>query len=72
MKTRFIKRFAKFENLDEIAASDNYLEIQDGNEKRKFKRFTSRMNDDDAGGDVSFEKKHKPKDFNPGDDDVPF
>ena len=68
VKTRFIKRFAKFENLDEIAASDQYLEIQDGNEKRKFKRLPSKMNEDE-GDDATFEKRHKKEDF---DEDTPF
>jgi replicative DNA helicase len=71
VKTRFIKRFAKFENLDEIAASDQYMEIQEGNEKRKFKRLPSRMNDEGDTDDASFERKHKPKDFS-NDEDVPF
>lgn len=70
VKTRFIKRFAKFENLDEIAASDQYMEIQDGNEKKKFKRLPSRMNDDE-GDDATFEKKHKKEDFE-DDDSTPF
>ena len=68
VRTRFINRFAKFENLDEIGASDQYMEIQDGGgEKQKFKRIGSRMNDE--GDDASFEKKHKPGDF---DEEVPF
>ncbi|MES2620782.1 MAG: replicative DNA helicase [Bacteroidota bacterium] len=70
VKTRFIKRFAKFENLDEIAASDQYMEIQDGNEKKKFKRIPSRMNDEE-GDDATFEKKHRKEDFE-DDDSTPF
>ncbi len=68
VKTRFIKRFAKFENLDEIAASDQYLEIQDGNEKKKYRKISSKMNEDE-GDDASFEKRHKKEDF---DEDTPF
>jgi replicative DNA helicase len=70
VRTRFINKFAKFENLDEIGASDQYLEIQDGDEKRKFKHVQSRMNNEGEGGgsEDSFEKRHKPDDF----DDVPF
>jgi replicative DNA helicase len=67
VRTRFINRFAKFENLDEIGASDQYLEIQDGDQKRQFKRLPSKMNEE--GEDDTFEKRHKPGDF---DEDVPF
>ena len=73
VKTRFINKFAKFENLDEIGAGDHYMEIQEGNEKRKFKRISSRMNDEPIGGSdtAPFEKRHKPDDFN-NDEQVPF
>ncbi|MFN8286313.1 MAG: replicative DNA helicase [Chitinophagales bacterium] len=77
VRTRFINRYAKFENLDEIGASDSYMEIQDGDEKRKFKKLPSRMNEEDEGGDgnTGFTRKHKADDFNntpPDDGDVPF
>ncbi len=72
VRTRFINKFAKFENLDEMGASDHYMEIQEGSEKRKFKRLPSRMNEEggDDSKEVPFEKRHKPEDFN--ENDVPF
>lgn len=70
VRTRFINKYAKFENLDEIGASDQYLEIQDGSEKRKFKRLPSRMNEE-SDEDSGIEKRHKPGDYE-GGGDVPF
>lgn len=78
VRTRFINKFAKFENIDEIGAGDQYMEIQEGNQKRKFKHIGSRMNEDDPIGgpdDTTFEKRHKPEDFDKdggGDEQVPF
>lgn len=75
VRTRFVNELAKFENLNEIAARDEYIELQEGNNKIKYKKLSSRMNDDDAGDGNSgggFERKHKPDDFTPPDDDVPF
>jgi replicative DNA helicase len=69
VRTRFIANLAKFENLDEIKASDEYIEMQDGNQKRVFKKLSSKINDEED--DAPFEKRHKPEDFNP-DDSVPF
>ncbi|MCX7100032.1 MAG: hypothetical protein NTX38_00680 [Methylobacter sp.] len=69
VRTRFINKFAKFENLDEIGASDQYMTMGEGNNKTKYKKLPSRMNDDDGGDDTSFQKKHKPEDF---DDSTPF
>lgn len=71
VRTRFINRFAKFENLDEIGAGDQYLEMNDSGEKRKFKKFQSRINEAETGDkdDNSFEKRHKPEDFN---EETPF
>lgn len=73
VRTRFINKFAKFENLDEIGAADKYIEIQQGNEKVKYRQIGSRMNEDDpiGGDDAGFEKRHKPDDFS-NDEDVPF
>ena len=68
VRTRFINKFAKFENLDEIGAGDQYTEIQSGGAKQQFKRISSKMNEDE-GDDASFEKKHKKEDF---DEDAPF
>ena len=68
VRTRFISKFAKFENLDEIGAGDQYMEIQSTGEKQKFKRISSKMNEDE-GDDASFEKKHKKEDFG---EDAPF
>lgn len=69
VRTRFINRFAKFENLDEIGASDQYMEIKDGDSTKKFKHIQSRMNEEAPEDNTSFEKRHKPEDF---DDDPPF
>ncbi len=69
VRTRFINKFAKFENLDEIGASDQYMTMGEGNNKTKYKKLGSRMNDDEGSDDTSFEKKHKPEDF---DDTAPF
>ncbi len=72
VRTRFINRFAKFENLDEMGASDQYLEMNDQGGKSKFKKFQSRINDEgEAGEEETFQKKHKPDDFG-DDDDTPF
>jgi replicative DNA helicase len=68
VRTRFINKFAKFENLDEIGAGDHYSEIHSSGEKQKFKHISSKMNEDE-GDDASFEKKHKKTDF---DEDAPF
>jgi replicative DNA helicase len=71
VKTRFIDKFAKFENLDELGSSDGYIEIQRGTETQKFKRLPSKMNEDEEGGQgggESFEKRHKKDDF----EDPPF
>ena len=68
VRTRFINSLAKFENFDEIGASDQYMDIQSGGTKQQFKRISSKMNEDE-GDDASFEKKHKKEDF---DEDAPF
>lgn len=74
VRARFINKYAKFENLDELGASDGYVEVQQGNDNRIFKRLPSRMNEEDEDGGETFEKRHKPNDFNRpgGDEDVPF
>ena len=69
VRTRFINKFAKFENLDEIGASDQYMTMGEGSNKTKYKKLPSRMNEDEGGDDNSFEKKHKKDDF---DTDTPF
>jgi replicative DNA helicase len=69
VRTRFINKFAKFENLTEMSTTEDYLEVQEGNEKKKFRRLPSKMNDDDS-DDASFEKRHKPEDFDKKD--LPF
>ncbi len=68
VRTRFINRFAKFENLDEIGASDQYLEMNRDGERIKVKRIQSKMNEEET-NDQGFEKRHKPDDF---EGDVPF
>jgi len=69
VRTRFINKFAKFENLDEIGASDQYMTMGEGGNKTKYKKLPSKMNDDEGGEDSSFQKRHKPEDF---DDSTPF
>ena len=74
VRARFIGKYAKFENLDELGVGDGYMEVQQPNgDNTVFKRLPSRMNEDDDGGET-FEKRHKPNDFNRpgGDEDVPF
>lgn len=71
VRTRFINRYAKFENLDEIGASDSYNEIQESRGLKTVKR-SSRMNDEEGGGNQGFERKHKPDDFGGADEDPPF
>ena len=68
VRTRFINKLAKFENLDEIGASDHYSHME-GDKKITYRKVGSKMNDDDGAGDGGFEKKHKPDDF---DDSTPF
>lgn len=71
VRTRFINRFAKFENLDEIGADNSYAE------NRKLKGYTtlpSKMNedtDDEGGSNEGFQRRHKPDDFN-NDEGTPF
>jgi replicative DNA helicase len=68
VKTRFINRFAKFENFDEMGASDSYDQLA-GPSKNKpltFKTLQSKANDDE--GDT-FEKRHKKDDY---DEETPF
>lgn len=67
VRTRFINKLAKFENLDEIGASDHYIAME-GDKKVTYKKVGSKMNDDMDDDNTGFEKKHKPDDF----DDVPF
>lgn len=70
VRTRFINKFAKFENLDEIGASDQYMTMGEGANKTKYKKLPSRMNEDEGGeDDGGFEKRHKRDDF---DDSTPF
>lgn len=64
VKTRFIKRFAKFTDLEEFNPN-NTIELESGGEKRIFKKFSSRMNSDD---DIEIDKKHKPEDFEEDND----
>ncbi len=72
VRTRFISKFAKFENLDEIGSDSSYLEIQEGKESRKFKRMPSKMNEDaDNDTNEGFKRKHKPEDFN-NEEETPF
>lgn len=71
VRTRFINDLAKFENLDEISAGDQYMEIQSGNEKKTFKKLPSKMNDD-VNDNEGFERRHKPDDFNDDGGGVPF
>ena len=71
VRTRFINRYAKFENLDEIGASDSYNEIQESRGLKTVKR-SSRMNDEEGGGNQGFERQHKPDDFGGADEDPPF
>jgi replicative DNA helicase len=68
VRTRFINKFAKFENLDEIGASDQYVTMGEGSNKTKYVKLPSRMNDE-PNDETTFEKKHKKEDF---DEDVPF
>jgi replicative DNA helicase len=70
VRTRFINKFAKFEDLDAVAQPAEYT-VQDGDEKRIFKRLPSRMNEEADDEKDSFEKRHKPGDFNQ-DGDIPF
>ena len=69
VRTRFINKFAKFENLDEIGASDQYMTMGEGNNKTKYKKLPSRMNDESGDDDSPIEKRHRPEDF---DDTTPF
>ncbi len=72
VKTRFISSFAKFENLDEISADEQYEEVKKKLPKEgNFKTLGSRMNDDTPGDDITFEKKHKKEDFE-NEEDTPF
>jgi len=68
VRTRFISKLAKFENLDEIGAGDQYSDIKSSGERQTYKTKSSKMNEDE-GDDISFEKKHKKEDF---DEDAPF
>lgn len=73
VRTRFINDLAKFENLDEMGAKDEYYEVQQGNERVKYKRLPSKMNDEDEGPgnkpNEGFSKRHKPDEF---EDEPPF
>lgn len=71
VRTRFINRFAKFENLDEIGAGNQYMETSENSPGAKFKRLPSKMNDDDGDANEGFQRKHKPNDFS-NDEETPF
>lgn len=71
VRTRFINRFAKFENIDEIGADNQYAEHS---KPKGFTTLQSKMNkdDDESSGDGGgFQRKHKPEDFN-NEEDTPF
>jgi replicative DNA helicase len=63
VKAKFIDKFAKFADFDEFQKDDATLEVQSGGEKRIFKKFSSKMNDE-----FDVEKKHGKDDF----DEPPF
>lgn len=67
VRTRFIGKLAKFENLDELGADSGYNDMHTG-KKENYQTKSSKMNEDE-GDDTSFEKKHKKGDF---DEDAPF
>jgi replicative DNA helicase len=70
VRTRFINRFAKFENIDEIGADNQYAQHT---KTKGFTTLPSKMNDDmdDEGSGGGFQRKHKPEDFN-NQEDTPF
>jgi len=71
VRARFISKYAKFENIDELGAGDQYTEIKQSGAMQKYQTRPSKMNEEDGDGE-QFEKRHKPNDFNAPDDDVPF
>ncbi|MFM2306451.1 MAG: replicative helicase [Bacteroidota bacterium] len=67
VRTRFINKLAKFENLDELGVSDQYASMRgnDNNNRgnQQYVSKPSKMNDIADDDDSPFEKKHRPDDF---------
>lgn len=71
IRTRFIGKFAKFENLNAFEANDQYGAISKEKQKEKFVIAQSKMNQS-SDDDFEFKRKHKSEDFSSDGDAPPF
>lgn len=65
VEARFIAKYAKFADADELGKSDNYDALNQSNNKAIYKMAGSKINDD-----MEVERKHKEDDF--GNEAPPF
>ncbi|MCS6933693.1 MAG: replicative DNA helicase [Chitinophagales bacterium] len=73
IRVRYESDYAKFENLHELASRDEYFEMLEGNNRIRYKRFQSKINEDTNEDDsTGFERKHPPDDFVPPPNEPPF
>ena len=71
VRTRFVGKFAKFENLNTFSAIDEYGAISKEKQKQNFVIAQSKINKGEE-DDFEFKRQHKPGDFDNNDDNAPF
>ncbi|MBX2909904.1 MAG: replicative DNA helicase [Chitinophagales bacterium] len=71
VRTRFIGKFAKFENLNSFSAIDEYGAISKEKQKQNFITAQSKINKEEE-DDFEFKRKHKSEDFSSDSDGPPF
>jgi replicative DNA helicase len=71
VRTRFVGKYAKFENLNTFSAADEYDNMRSTQQvKKNYVDMPSKMNKE-ADDEVEFKRKHKPEDFD-GNDTPPW
>ncbi len=70
VRTRFVGKYAKFENLNTFSAADEYDNMRSLQVKKNYVDMPSKMNKE-ADDEVEFKRKHKPEDFD-GNDTPPW
>jgi len=71
VRTRFVGKYAKFENLNTFSAADEYDNMRSTQQvKKNYVDMPSKMNKE-ADDEVEFKRKHKPGDFD-GNDTPPW
>jgi replicative DNA helicase len=68
VRTRFIGKYAKFENLNTFSAADEYDNMRSSTQvKKNYVDMPSKMNKEADDDEIEFKRKHKPEDFNSND-----